>query len=369
MKKLLVMAAVTVAATTAFAGAKLVVRSDYVNTPVYDDAAGAEVNGKSLFLPAVARLYLTGNVGDAIIDTGWNLRAFTPEFGASTPAGADVNLYKNVTVDSLVDHLFIAKPMNEWTFTAGKLWTNVGGFERRATWDGDTYLTSAANGGVGGKTATAGLFGATGSVVTPQNMSGVAASYKFSENHKVEVQALNQTNSTTVTNGVASNDRRHSLGGAYWGSFADNMVKAYLSYTSGAADTSAAGHEQEFIGAGFRFAPMEHLGVDLEYLANSDKTSTTGAKDETNSTIVEVRYAMNGWTPILKYEMSNIKVADTDVFKRNAFAVAVEYAPKPEDAFRYHVAYTQASDDYDAADKVDFSTITVGIKYAGDIAK
>jgi hypothetical protein len=67
MKKLLVMAAVTVAATTAFAGAKLVVRSDYVNTPGYDDAAGTEVSGKSLFLPAVARLYLTGSVGDAIL--------------------------------------------------------------------------------------------------------------------------------------------------------------------------------------------------------------------------------------------------------------------------------------------------------------
>ncbi|MNL65764.1 hypothetical protein D3C87_1901480 [compost metagenome] len=71
----------------------------------------------------------------------------------------------------------------------------------------------------------------------------------------------------------------------------------------------------------------------------------------------------------MKYEMSNVKVADTDTFKRNAFAVGVEYAPKAEDAFRYHLAYMQASDDYDAADKVDFSTITFGIKYAGDIVK
>ena len=362
MKKLLVMAAVTVAATTAFAGAKLVVRSDYVNTPGYDDAAGAEVSGKSLFLPAVARLYLTGNVGDAVIDSGWNLRAFTPQVTGGT-------LSKNVTVDSLVDHLFIAKPMNEWTFSAGKLWTNVGGFERRATWDGDTYLTSAANGGQAGKEATADSFGATGTVTTPENMSGVGAAYKINESHKLEVQALNQTNSTTVTAGDASTDRRHTLGAAYWGSFADNMVKTYLSYTSGAADTVAAGHEQEFIGAGFRIAAMEGLNIDLEYLANSDKNTTADTKDETKSTIVEVRYTTNGWTPVLKYEMSDVIEADADLFKRTAFAVGVEYAPKPEDSFRYHLAYMQASDDYDAADKVDFSTITFGIKYAGDIAK
>lgn len=362
MKKLLVLAALTVAATNAFAGVKLVVRSDYVNTPNYDDNTGAEVAGTSVFTPAVARLYLTGMVGDAVIDSGWNLRAFTPEVSAGG------TLSKTMTVDKFVDHLTIAKPMGDWTFTAGKLQVNVGGYEHGKTIMGDTYLTSLAGGGVGGD-------GQTGSVVTPENSSGVAAAYAINADHKLEFQVTNSTNAQTIEAGARSTDKRHNMGLAYWGSFAEKMFQTYLSYTVGAGDTIAAGvttgHEQTFLGAGFRIAPMENLNIDLEYLANSDKNATTGDKDETNSTIVEASYKINNWTPVLKYEMSNDKVAGNDNFKRNAFAVGVEYMPKAEDAFRYHIAYASAKDDFDnaALEDVTFNTITVGFKYTGDIAK
>ncbi|KYG67692.1 hypothetical protein AZI85_17000 [Bdellovibrio bacteriovorus] len=364
MKKLLVMAAVTVAATNAFAGIKLVVRSDYNNTPAYDAADGAETAGTSLFQPNVARLYLTGMVGDATIDAGLNLRSFVAD--PTFPGGAQ----KVMTVDKFVEHLTISKPMDNFTFTAGKMWMNVGGFERRAFYDGDTYLTSLANGGEGGR-----LLGATpgseseGAVVTPENMSGVAAAYTITPDHKVEFQLANQTNSDSEL--LTSVNKRHTMGLAYWGSFADKMVQTYLSYTIGAADTVAAGHEQTFLGAGFRLAPMENLTVDLEYLANSDKENVTDTKSETTSTFVEARYKMGMWVPVLKYEMSTDKVADNDNFKRNAFAVALEIVPKAEDAFRYHVAYTSIKDDFEApaAEDTTKNIITVGFKYVGDIVK
>lgn len=358
------MAVMSLAAANAMAGVKLVVRSDYVNTPNYDDNAGTEVSGSSLFGPNVARLYLTGNVGDAVIDSGFNLRAFTPEMSGTT-------LHKNMTVDSFVDHLFIAKTYGAWTFAGGKLLTNVGGFEHRAAIDGDTYLISAANGGQAGKAGTADTFGATGTVVVPENISGISAAYAINENNKVEVQLLNQTNATTVEAGAVAGNKQNLVNTAYWGSFVDGMVKPYLNYAFGAADTSTAGHEQTFWAAGIRLAPMANLGVDVEYISNTDKVTTgaTSAKDETTSMLIEARYAMGSWVPVLKYENSNVKDADADLFKRSAFAVALEFVPKAEDAFRYHVAYTNVSDDYDAADKVDYSTIIVGFKYSGDIAK
>lgn len=361
MKKLLAMTAMSLAASSAMAGVKIVVRSDYVNTPSYKAADNVDAPSSSFFKPEVARMYLSGMIGDATVDAGLNLRSFVVSGGQ-----------KVMTVDKFVEHLTIAKPMGDWTFTAGKMWMNVGGFERRAFYDGDTYLTSLANGGQGGR-----LLGATlgsevaGSVVTPENMSGVAAAYTINADHKVEFQLANQTNSdselTTATN------KRHTMGLAYWGSFADKMVQTYISYVSGAADTVTEGHEQTFLGAGFRLAPMENLSLDLEYLSNTDKLSsaTPSTKDETTSTFLEARYKMGMWVPVLKYEMSNAKLADADYLKRAGYAVALEIVPKAEDAFRYHVAYTSTTDDFDNAALNDTtkSMITVGFKYSGDIAK
>lgn len=366
MKKLLAMTAMSLAASSAMAGVKLVVRSDYVNTPSYTARNNADAPSSSFFKPEIARMYLSGMVGDATVDAGLNLRSFIVSGGE-----------KVMTVDQFVEHLTIAKPMGDWTFTAGKMWMNVGGFERRAFYDGDTYLTSLANGGQGGRIAGA-SFGteinasaATGVLSTPENMSGVAAAYNINADHKLEFQLANQTNSdsalTTATN------KRHTMGLAYWGSFADKMVQTYISYVSGAADTLTEGHEQTFLGAGFRLAPMENLNLDLEYLSNTDKLSsaTPSTKDETTSTFLEARYKMGMWVPVLKYEMSNSKQADADYFKRTGYAVALEIVPKAEDAFRYHVAYTSTTDDFDNAAFNDTtkSMITVGFKYSGDIAK
>ncbi|WP_413569354.1 hypothetical protein ACLWBD_01980 [Bdellovibrio sp. HCB117] len=372
MKKLLVMAAVTVAATNAFAGIKLVVRSDYQYTSTYENNAGVDVESTSVFTPDVARMYYTGTVGDAVVDSAFNLRSFDQEMAVDPTVGKKV-----MTVDTFVEHLFITKAMGDWSFSGGKLWMNVGGFERRAFYDGDTYLTSLANGGIGGVTvvgATPVIPGAVGSVLTPENSSGVSAAYKMGENHKVEVQMYNQVNRDSDL--LTSANKRHSVGVAYWGSFADKMLQTYLSYNSGAADVKGGtGHDLTYIGAGFRVAPMENLNIDLEYLSNTDKYANSGEKDETTSTILEARYKMGMWAPVLKYEMSTDKVQGEDNFKRDAWALALEITPKAEDAFRYHVAYTSIKDkDFGAAyvagdDETTKNMVVVGFKYVGDIVK
>ncbi|WP_374029599.1 hypothetical protein [Bdellovibrio bacteriovorus] len=369
MKKLLAMAVMSLAATQAMAGVKLVVRSDYLYTGNYDNNAGAEVESSSVFTPDVARMYFSGNVGEAVIDSAFNLRSFV----IGDIDGAGTSVQKVMTVDTFVEHLFITKNHGDWSFSGGKLWMNVGGFERRAFYDGDTYLTSLANGGMGG-TAAGGLLGLTGSVLTPENSSGISAAYKIAENHKVEVQLYNQVNRDSAL--LTSTNKRHSYGLAYWGSFAEKMFQTYLSYNLGAGDDRATGgHELSYIAAGFRIAPMEGLNIDLEYLSNTDKSSATDTKDETTSTILEARYKMGMWTPILKYEMSTDKAADNDNFKRDAWALALELTPKAEDAFRYHVAYTSIKDrDFGAGfgantEDMTKNMITVGFKYVGDIAK
>jgi hypothetical protein len=364
MKKLLVIAA-TLAASSAFAGVKLEVRSDYVNTPDYSAANGANVAGKSLFAPNVARLYLNGNVGEAVVESAWNLRAFVPEVITGT-------LYKNMTVDTFVDHLWAGKAMGQWMFKAGKLEVNTGGFERQKNLHGDTYLVSLANGGSGGYATAASADAAL--IANPENSSGISAAFAITENHKLEAQVTNQTNSVTVNGGVASTDKRHNMGLNYLGSFMDKMLVLNLNYTSGAGDTNLMSHELEFIAASLRIAPMADLQVDVEYFGNKDvqNDGATSADVKTTSTIVEARYNINGWVPVLKYEMSeNTGATAATDFKRTAYAVGVEYVPKADEAFRYHVAYTSIQDkDFGSgAEDMTKNMITVGFKYTGDMAK
>ncbi|MGE5086842.1 MAG: hypothetical protein ACM3MG_11115 [Bacillota bacterium] len=375
MKKILAIAA-TLAASSAFAGVKLEVRSDYVNTPDYKNALGVEGYGSSLFTPSVARLYLNGNVGEAVVESGWNLRAFTPE-AATNPYTNGTEVYKNMTVDKFVDHLWAGKAMGDWMFKAGKLEVNTGGFEHIKTLHGDTYLVSLANGGTGGVLGTPapGTAPIMGEVVTPENSSGVSAAYSITPNHKLEVQATNQTNSQTVSGTTKSTDRQHTTGLNYTGSVLDKMLAFNAGYIAGSGDTNTTGHQLELINAGIRVAPMADLTIDLEYFANKDKqtTTTTSADVKTTSTIIEARYNMNGWTPVLKYETSKNEGATSATdFKRDAYAVALEYAPKADEAFRYHVAWTSTKDkDFGTAnlDDVTKNMIIVGIKYTGDMTK
>ncbi|MBO9666363.1 MAG: hypothetical protein J7501_06070 [Bdellovibrio sp.] len=385
MKKLLAIAA-TLAASSAFAGVKLEVRSDYVNTPAYDNAVGGENGGSSLFTPSVARLYLNGTVGEAIVESAWNLRSFSPEV-AFNPYTGSADLSKNMTVDSFVDHLWAGKAMGNWMFKAGKLEVNTGGFERQKNLHGDTYLVSMANGGIGGVIGNplAPSVPAIGEVVNPENSSGISAAYSITENHKLEAQITNQVNSQTATgfdtatpaNGFSekSLDRRHTMGLNYLGSFLDKMLVLNLNYTSGAGDTNVTGHELEFIAASLRVNPMADLTFDVEYFGNKDKQTTPGgasADVKTTSTIIEARYNINGWIPVLKYEMSENTGATTATdFKRDAWALGVEYVPKADEAFRYHVAYTSIKDkDFGAGvEDMTKNMIVVGFKYTGDMAK
>ena len=392
MKKLLLIAVMSIAASSAMASVKLLVRSDYMNTPNYSDSSGATIGGDSVFVPTVARLYLTGSVGDAVIDSGFNLRAFVPTVAN---AGTATDLTKSMTPDSFVEHLTIAKSYGDWTFTAGKLYMNVGGFERRKMFDGSSYFTALAVGQTAGSSlagtsprgSAASFYPAVGSSVTPDNQSGIAAAYNITPDQKLEVQLTNQTNSQSINDGNASVDKRNSYGLSYNGTFLNKMIQVLASYNIGAADTTPAGttptalvggQEETFWNAGVRLLPMENLTVDLEYLSNNDKYSATASSSSTSSAIIEARYAIGMWTPVLKYENSKDKFLGTEDFDRNAFSVAVELKPNATDAFSYHAAWVNTADSYkgvtngngtNGSNKVTDNTILVGFTYTGDIVK
>lgn len=379
MKKALAFAVATLATTSAFAAGKLIVRSDYVNTPNYKDTTGANIGGTSLLLPQVSRINADTKVGDATVEAHFNLRSFV----LATEHDKDAN--KVMTVDKFVERLFISKPLGDFTVAVGKLYLNVGGFERDLAVEGDTYLTSLANNGAGGRATGATLTGTVGTVAMPENASAVGVAYGMGD-HKVEVQVSNQTNAGTLnvdvgqTNFYAPTNRRHTIGALVGGSFMDKTLAYQVGYTSGAADRLAGaaaaftGIEEKFMNLGVRYTGVANLRLDVEHINNWSKSKASGAKaDSTVSNVVEARYGMGAYTPVFKYESSENKVSEdannASSFKRTGMALAVEMMPKADDAFRYHVAYASAKDDYGLSTKKDvtFNQIMVGIKYSGNL--
>jgi len=203
MKKTLVIVAAMIAPVMAQAGINLSVRSDYVNTMEYKNTADVKGGASSLFVPAYARLNGTGKVGDADVVMGLDLLNMTEGLTAGTTP---------------INHLFISKNHDAFTFTAGKLITPNGGFERATNDAGDSYMTSLANGGDvndAGGTATA-----ANPVVSLQNTSGFGVG--FGADHKVTVQVLNEQSAGSA---ATAPDKRHSYGLGYAGAFGENKME------------------------------------------------------------------------------------------------------------------------------------------------
>lgn len=347
MKKTLVIVAAMIAPVMAQAGINISVRSDYINTMKYKNDADADVSGSSLFVPSYARLNGTGKVGDADVKASFNLRP---------PTGVPGNM----TWDQFTDYLYIAKSHGDWSFTAGKIESALGGFESTTINNGDAYLRSVANGGTSplGYTPVG-----SSAVVSVGNTSGFGVAW--GTDHKVELQVMNEQN-------PAADNKRHTYGVNYNGSFGDWKAKA--AYYSGATDAVGAESNQKYINAGVS-GNVAGFGITFDYLNNTSETKPTTVKSETTSMVGLFSYDMGMYKPQLKVESSTNKegaVGNAGDFDRMGLAAALEIKPSDDD-FRYHVAYVMADDKLKVAglanDKVKWSQLIVGIKYTGDLLK
>lgn len=346
----LVIVAAMIAPAMAHAGMNLTVRSDWNNTMEYKNTADVKGGSSSIFAPAYARLNGTAKVGDADVKSSFQLRG----------AGA-------MTWNDFTQYLYISKAHDMFTFTAGKLETPNGGFERLAIDSGDSYMNSMANGGaindVGGAATP-------GSAVTSlQNTSGFGIGW--GADHKLTFQALNEQSVG------ADNNKRHSVGLGYAGAFSDWAVRA--AYYAGATDagTTAAPVEsnQTYMNAGVS-GNVAGFGMTFDYIANTSEGKATGSvESKTTSMVALFSYDMGMYKPQLKIESSTNKegaVGDVGDVDRMGLAAALEIKPSDDD-FRYHVAYVMTNDKYKEAaltnDKVNASTLIVGLKYTGDLLK
>jgi hypothetical protein len=394
--KILITTSMMMMAVQTQAAVNLVIRSDYYNNAKSTDTSNNDVQGVSVLAPTVARLDASTSVGDAKVYLGLNLRSFDTATSTSIGGGSATGTVKRVmTVDKFVENLYIAKPLGDFTFSAGKLEMNAGGFERAKIVSGDTYMASLANGSTMGLVTFAGT--ATTVIYNPENQSGVELDYAFNPEHKLALQVSNETNSAEASASgttagaptiTKSTNKRNTIGAQYEGSFADKMAEVMLQYTAGVSDTysqastggtmSSTSTNQKYLSAGLKFNLPSDLVTTIEYFSNTSLSDTTAAKsDVTTSTTASIRYNHGMYQPILLLESSENKLAEdsatTGSFKRTAYSAALEIVPKSEEAFRYHVAYNGFSDKYGKAgllnDTVTNSQIIVGLKYTGDLLK
>lgn len=341
-KSLLLVAAMILGSSAAMASGKMHFKAGYLNNT---SKTGSVETGNSYFAPEVVLADFQGKVGEA------DFRLLLDFVQLS--AGSNVNT---------VNEAWMAKKVSDFKFSIGKLAINAGGFENMYVATGDTYMTSLANNG--GLVATAG-----------KNL-GLGVDYMMGD-HTLSFQALNQTSSGVLTS--STQDKRHSLGLQYKGSFADKMLTVLAGQMAGSEDVytgTPVGKSRTHTYVGLNVKAMENLSLELESITNTLKASTTGATaDMTASMILEARYTMGVYTPVFKFESSEDKDNEDATLstskKRTGMSLALEVKPVADDAFNYYVGYNMITDKPGSTGAVDTTDnkLFAGIKFTGDLLK
>jgi hypothetical protein len=209
--------------------------------------------------------------------------------------------------------------------------------------------------------------------------------------------ALSNPNSTfSDASGLSTAPERKNTGLAYGvyytGSFMSKMIQPVLAYTSASqngdtdiATTATVGTKDvnyTMVAYGLR-SEVAGAIIDADYKTFTKPDSNRGLnvtnankEQKSKSMVLTVAYPVGEFVPMAayindKYETADLAGGSNANYKRSSFVVGTMWKPFADTNFRYHLAYTSAVTDYDAAtstrtaasnSKVDFSSITLGFK-------
>lgn len=295
---------------------------DATNTTGYRDSSRFTVN--------TGRVDFKGKVSD---QADYRLRwRFAQPYAAS-------NARDNL--GSWIDFAFIAHKVSDtFTVTGGKFFGESAGFEGQ-TPGPDNYIFSD------------GYLNQTSAVGT--NLSAAALTYatgfKFSgkfDSNNIHFMLINPSVDAGTGNAFFQNKFYYGL--AYFNpKVVDGLWGIKLSYHAGdviaateAAIPSGGKHTYLAFGNSLTFGD---LNLQAEYFLNTYKTDTAGAAidEKLSSIVLALKYSMGEMTPKFKYVMNDhsntVGAGVASNVKLNSMSLALEYKPKTEDNFRYHIAY------------------------------
>lgn len=358
MKKATMIASMlALASSAAVAGSlNLEIRADYQGT-AYNDAAKAAVMGADnykFFLP-IGRIDAQGKLGTAL-DYRLRWRFSKPAVATSTPANN-----ANDNLNDSVDFAYIThKPADMLSVTLGKYASQIGGVEGAYS-GSDLFLISSANGGA--SLTNTGLNGRP-------YYTGAKFETAFGD-HKVGLHFANAASDVNNDSGKFAQTSGFT-GLVYTGAFMDGMIKPTVSYHTVTND--ATGTEKKtgtYMALGAMFT-MDALQVDADYTANTYTNATVVTnKDTLNTMTLNVAYKMDNIKPSIKYYSGEekIKAAADTKYTHSGISAVVEYKPKMDENFRYHVAYNQYTKKPETGDALVRTEVVAGVKILADILK
>ncbi|WP_413586217.1 porin [Bdellovibrio sp. HCB274] len=369
MKKFLIAALATTTAMTAHAGTiNFDARADY-DSKTYDES---NLDDSNQFYFKTIRLDYQGKVND---DLAFRLRAAYNKNGTNN-AGDNSQ--------TALEFAYLTHKMSEmFSLQIGKIGSEYGAIESQTS-GADLYLTSQAytkqglwtptgspagtNSLVGHYLSTSSLLYVTGAKlifnITPdQNLSLVV--FKTPDVSAVGAITPAATNSNAMMEGLI-----------YKGLFMDKNLRVMASYHYGTGNPTADKYNLYSAGVSYNFGGYVLAGVD--YTNSGFERDLDGAKDSIYSIIGKAAYTgWEHWVPRIEIIASEEKVeSNTDATlngtnKFMGYGAVLEYKPIADSIFRYHVAYsntTQQMADTAMADaKVD--QITIGARLNADFLK
>lgn len=364
MKKLIVVSAVAVS-SMAFAGDykfNLEGRYDFINSKV---TTGSDVDKVNTFSNGTIRLNMFSKVNDNL-----SFR-FRFRFAKGAPALTTDSTTREETGTQL-DYLYVDHKNSFFTTRFGKQnWAEAMGRETFVSAT-DAFVKSQAYSDY--QTA----FGS-------DYRAGVSALFTIMDTNNLTVAISNPN--ATMTDGTANNENTGLAYGVHYnGNFMNKLIQPVLSYQSakqnGDIDNSTAASKTKDAtntvwAAGLR-SEFSGLVLDVDYKQvkagnRNAGTNTAFAASKTTSVMVNAAYTINEFTPFAAYindkagsALSSTSTGDaTTAFKKNTFALGVQYKPYADVNFRYHLAYASSKKEKDrtstAADLED-KKIMFGIK-------
>lgn len=385
--------AVAAFATTAQAGSLSAdFRVDYDSTSYNDNATAAGLLGNSKFRLQTGRVDYKGQLNE---DVTFRVRLRFDKPKSTTMQSRD-------NVDSAVDFANIANKFSDsFTLTIGKMATGMGGFEGN-TAGPEMYLTSAAYNGtavLGGSKGSGSAMGLKGILLYA---TGVQAGFTLADSQQIYLQIFNEegglgTGFTTAASGGAAANGDDASGADLAGkpAYAQQNSMFGFVYRGGFMEKSLnliASYHTEHVGNKDNKADLASVGVEysmsgftgqLDYIMNRFQLAgaTSTPKQSLDSAVLTLKYKMDRLTPIFKASFSNEKLADGTVAgvsgdvknKYTDLGVALEYTPKDDQMFRYHIAYNNRTMDPDsvlaANGNRSSNEIIVGTRILADFLK
>ncbi len=372
MKSFLMLSIITVLASQAFAIGSLTLdmRTDMTSQTFNDEAELATAGVDNYrFNFQTARLDYKNNLND---DVSFRVRARL--------AGKDQGAVdKRDGSNSTLDYAYATHKISDMLkLTVGKLSSEIGGFEALVPGADNFYASEAFSGTTYlGKTVASGNTNLSG-FSNLQYLTGAKLGFIF-DTHDLSVIVANLDNRTVrptfstngdVLEGGKTAQNKSLVGLSYRGSLFEKFITTYASFH---AETLAEDTKADFIGAGAQ-VNINPFMVQLEYLVNNSQflSGTTVLKDSLSTLQLKTTYNIDEQiTAGLRLTSSEEKIDAATAFKNKYMTVgaSLEFKPKAEDVFRYHVAYNNRTLNPESGDTRTLNEVIVGMRISADFLK